>query len=116
MAAAEAAARDEAEAEYQRQELAKKARFDRISTVTDLSKCDFRAMRMQPFFSMQRTTKNPHYWRKEQELIMTELYATLRQKVCDQTVLNLDALNSKNYFKEAVWVLRKLGLEELIGT
>ena len=47
---------------------------------------------------------------------MTELYATLRQKVCDQTVLNLDALNSKNYFKEAVWVVRKLGLEQLIGT
>ena len=48
---------------------------------------------------------------------MHEIYAKLSRKhaVCEQKVLNLDALNLKPYFQEAVWIARKLGLEKLIS-
>ena len=36
--------------------------------------------------------------------------------MCEQKVLNLTALNSKEYFQKAVWVVRKLGLEKLMTT
>ena len=44
---------------------------------------------------------------------MYELYAKLdpKQLVCPQKPLNLDALAQKTYFQDAVWVVKKLGLE-----
>ena len=98
--------------------MAKKARYDNLTTVLDMGKSDFRDMRLQPFFDMPRNTDDPNFQRKEQQLIMQEIYAKLALKhaVCEQKVLNLDALNSKPYFQEAVWIVRKLGLEKLIST
>ena len=59
-AAREHAEREAAEEAHQREELAKKARFDKITTVEDLGKAEYKAMRLQPVFSMTRTTKNPN--------------------------------------------------------
>ena len=101
--------------EAEREELAKKALYDEITTMKDLGKADFRAMRLQPFFSMPRTTNNPNYWRKKSKLIMSELYTTLATKVAPQKVLNLESLGKKHYFSTGVWVMKKLGLEHLFG-
>ena len=75
-------------------------------------------MREQPLFDMPQTSSDPFFWRKEQELVMKEIYAKLSKSnaVCEQKVLNLTSLNSKEYFQEAVWVVRKLGFENLMAT
>ena len=46
---------------------------------------------------------------------MTELYAPLTTKVAEQKVLSFAAMEQRNYFKTAAWVMRKLGLEHLFG-
>ena len=116
-AAAREAERRRAEEEFLAQERAKKAKFDNLTTLSGLNKSEFRAMRSQPFFDMSRNTSNPRFWRKEQEIVMNEVYAKLSgpNKVCVQKVLNLSALSTKQYFQEAVWIVRKLGLEHLMS-
>ena len=66
---------------------------------------------------MPQDSNNPLFWRKEQELVMTEIYAKLSttKAVCEQKVLNLTSLSTKPYFQEAVWIARKLGLEKLMS-
>ena len=114
------AARDQAEMqaaleEQEEEEIAKKARYDQLTSVLSLSKAEYREMRRRPFFSMLRTSNNPHYWRKESELIMSEIYVTASTKVAPQKVLNLETLGKKEYFSNAVWVMKKLGLARLFG-
>ena len=46
---------------------------------------------------------------------MDELYITLSTKVAPQKVLNLENLNKRHYFLTDVWVMKKLGLEQLFG-
>ena len=112
-AAAREAARQKAEEEFLAQERAKKAKFDNLTTLSGLNKSEVRAMRSQPFFNMPRNSPNPRFWRKEQEVVFNEVYARLSGPniVCVQKVLNLSALSTKPYFQEAVWIVRKLGLE-----
>ena len=100
-----------------REEQAKHAKLDNITTVLGMSKEDFRAMRSQNFYDMPTNSTNNHFWRKEQELIMTKIYANLDPKalVCPQKPLKLDELAKKAYFQGAIWVVRKLGLEHLIS-
>ena len=47
-----------------------------------------------------------------------EIYEKLSaaNAVCVQKVLNLSALSTKPYFQEALWIVRKLGLEKLMVT
>ena len=75
-------------------------------------------MREQPLFDMPQTSTDPNFWRKEQELVMKELCEKLSaaNAVYVQKVLNLTALSTKPYFQEAVWIVRKLGLEPLMVT
>ena len=75
-------------------------------------------MREQPLFDMPQTSSDPFFWRKEQELVMKEIYSKLSKSnaVCEQKVFNLTALISKPYFQEAVWIVRKLELEKLISS
>ena len=61
------------DAALQREEKAKKARLDNITTVKDLNKDDFRTMRGQSFYDMPQNSTDAHFWRKEQELIMKEI-------------------------------------------
>ena len=112
-AAAREAAQKKAEAEFLANERAKKARYENITFVLDLGKVEFRCMREQPFFDMPQDTNNPLFWRKEQELVMTEIYAKLSstKAICEQKVLDLTSLSTKPYFLEAVWIAWKLGLE-----
>ena len=105
------------EAAFMHEEQAKQANMNNITTVLGMSKEDFRAMRSQNFYNMPNNSSNNHFWRKEQELIMTEIYAKLDPKalVCPQKPLNLDELAKKKYFQDAIWVVKKLGLEHLIS-
>ena len=76
------------------EEHAKQAKLNKITTVLSMSKEEFRAMRSQNFHNMPNNSSNNHFWRKEQKLIMTEIYAKLDPKnfVCPQKPLNLDVL------------------------
>ena len=116
-AVAREAAQKKAEAAFLEKERAKKARYENISSVRDLGKIDFRCMREQQFFDMPQDSNNPLFWRKEQELVMTEIYAKLSttKAVCEQKVLNLTSLSTKPYFQEAIWITWKLGLEKLMS-
>jgi hypothetical protein len=58
-------------------ERAKKARFDRITTVLDLSQPEYRAMRKTNFFAQPKNTEVGNFHHKEQELIFKEIYAKL---------------------------------------
>ena len=111
-AEAREAAQKRAEAAFLEKERAKKARFDNLTTVIGMGKSEFRSMREQPFFDMPQNATNPHFWRREQELVMKDIYEKLSGPniVCVQKVLNLSALSTKPYFQEAVWIARKLGL------
>ena len=104
------------EAVLMREEQAKQAKMDNITTLLGMTKEEFRALRSQKFYQMSNNSTNNHFWRKEQELIMYELYAKLdpKQLVCPQKPLNLDALSQKTYFQDAVWIVQKLGLGHLI--
>ena len=115
-AAAREAAQKKAEEAFLEKERAKKARFDTLTSVSELSKSEFRSMRMQPFFDMPQNSSNPFFWRREQEIVMNDIYAKLSGPniVCVQKVLNLSALGTKPYFQEAIWIVRKLGLEHLM--
>ena len=82
-----------------------------------MHKDEFREMRKRDFFALPQTSTDGDFWRHEQELIMKEIYAKLsKYPVCPQGVLNLATLESKQYFVEAVWVSRKMGLEQLMKT
>jgi hypothetical protein len=73
-------ARDARAVEAQKKEVAKaerakKARFDRIVTMLDLSNGEYREMRKNNLFSMAKTTKDNSFHLKEKELIFKEIYA-----------------------------------------
>ena len=77
------------EATLLREERAKKAKFDNITTLKDLNKEEFRSMRAHNFYDMPNNSNDGHFWRREQVLIMKELYANLDPKalVCPQKPL-----------------------------
>ena len=90
-------------------------RFEDLETLEGMTKEEFRAMRKQDFYSLERTSSNGDYWRHEQELIQKEIYDTLnKHPVCPQGVLNFASLGKKKYFEEAIWVAKKMGLEHLM--
>ena len=62
------------------EEQAKQARLNNITTELGMNKEEFRAMRVQNFYSMPNNSSNNHFWRREQELIMTKVYAKLDPK------------------------------------
>lgn len=105
-------------AALQREERAQRAAFENITSVKTLNKEDYRNMRVQNFYAMPNNSTDGHFWRKEQELIMKEIYANLdpKARVCPQKPLNFATLAKKQYFVEAIWVARKLGLERLMST
>ena len=69
------------EAALLREERAKKAKFDNLTTLTGLNKEQFRTMRAQNFYDMPNNSTDGYFWRKEQELIMKEIYAIWTQKL-----------------------------------
>ena len=50
------------------------------------------------------------------KLIKEEVYDKLtnKKRVCPQQPLNMAFLSSNDYFSEAIWVAKKLGLERLM--
>ena len=101
---------------FDNEEEAEQAHFDSLTTVLGMGKLEFRRMRSQQFYDLPPNTTNPNFPRREQQLIMQEIYARIeKHAVCEQKILDLEALNKKAYFREAVWIARKLGLEKLIS-
>ena len=96
-AAAREAAQKKAEEAFLEEERAKKARYDNFTTVIGMGKSEYRSMRKQPLFDMPQNSSNPHFWRREQEVVMRDIYAKLSGPniVCMQKVLNLTALSTK---------------------
>jgi len=98
------------------EEEAERDYFDNLTTVLGMGKVEFRKMRSQQFYDLPSNTTDPNFPRREQQLIMHEIYGRIEKHVvCEQKVLSLENLNKKPYFQEAVWIARKLGLERLIS-
>jgi hypothetical protein len=113
--ACDAKAVEESKKEAARAERAKKARFDRIVTVLDLSLVEYREMRKNNFFSMAKNTEGHSFDRKEQELIFKEIYAKMaKDNVCPQNTIDFAYLEKYTYFEEAIWITEKLGLHPLM--
>ena len=97
-----AAARKD-EVRVMREENAKRKKYDNITTVKKMHPAEYRVMRKQPFYTLPRTSRDPHFWRKEQELIYKEIYCNLSEKkpVCPQKAMDFDHLAKKSYFNTA---------------
>jgi hypothetical protein len=96
-------------------ERAKKAWFDRITTLLDLSQPEYRAMRKTNFFAQSKNTEASNFHRKEQELIFKEIYEKLtKYKVCPQKTIEFEHLHKHSYFEEALWIMEKLGRHPLM--
>ena len=78
-ATAREAAEKRAEEEFLEQERANKARYDNLTTVIGMGKSEFRAMRKLSFFDMPNNSSNPHFWRREQEIVHRDVYAKLSE-------------------------------------
>jgi hypothetical protein len=59
-------------------------------------------------------TNDLSFHRREQDLICTELYAKITHKVCPQKVVDFEHLRKSEYFKEALWIIGKLGFHPLM--
>jgi hypothetical protein len=96
-------------------ERTKKARFDQIVTMLDLSNAEYREMRKNNLFAMAKNTKDNSFHRREQELIFKEVYAKMtKDTVCPQNTIDFGHLQKHAYFKEALWITEKLGLHLLM--
>jgi hypothetical protein len=103
-------------ADEEHAEQAKKAKFDNLVTLEGLSAQQYVEMRKCNFCVLPRNSRNRCFYRKEQELIMKEFYASLKKyPVCPQTVMDFAHFTKHSaYFGEAVWITRKLGLHPLM--
>ena len=105
--------REQDEARDEREEAAKRQKYELLTTLKDLSKEEFRDMRLRLNYSLPRTASSPMFHRREQELIMNEKYAHLKTKVAPQNVMCMKHL-SDDYFADALWICKKLGLVPLM--
>jgi hypothetical protein len=101
-------------AQLAKEERAKKAKFDHLPSIKDLSLPEFADMRKRKMYDLPRNSNDLSFHRREQQLICTELYAKLTHKVCPQKVVDFEHLRKSDYFKEALWITRKLGLHPLM--
>ena len=100
-----------------REEAAKRKKYDNITTIKKMPTAEYRVMRKQPFYTLPRTSRDPHFWRKEQELIYKGFYCNLSEKkpVCPQKAMDFDHLAKKSYFNTATWITCRMGLHELMS-
>jgi hypothetical protein len=103
-------------AEEERAEAAKKAKFDSLVTLEGLSAPEYVEMRKRNMYALPCNSRDRCFFWNEQELIMKELYASLKKyPVCPQTVMDFSHFAKHGaYFGEALWVSRKLGLHPLM--
>ena len=73
-------------------------------------------MRQQPFYDLAKTSRDPCFWRREQALIMKEIYSKLSRKtpVCPHSALDFDHMRKNEYFSDASWVSKRLGLHPIM--
>jgi hypothetical protein len=101
-------------AQAAKEERDKKAKFDRLPTLKDLTLPEFAYMRKRKVYELPRNTNDLSFHRREQELICTELYAKLTHKVCPQKVIDFEHLRKSDYFKDALCITKKLGLHSIM--
>jgi hypothetical protein len=66
-------------AEEEHAEAAKKAKFDSLVTLDGLSALEYVEMRKRNMYALPRNSHDRCFFRKEQELIMKEFYASLKK-------------------------------------
>jgi hypothetical protein len=66
-------------AEEERAEAAKKAKFDSLVTLEGLFAPEYVEMRKRNMYALPRNSRDHCFFRNEQELIMKELYASLKK-------------------------------------
>jgi hypothetical protein len=89
-------------AEEERAEAAKKAKFDSLVTLEGLSAPEYVELRKRNMYALPRNSRDRCFFRKEQELMMKEFYASLKKyPVCPQTVMDF------SHFASTVLTLRR---------
>jgi hypothetical protein len=97
-------------------EQAKKAKFDSLLSLGDLSAQEFVEMGKHNFYELPRNSRDCYFYWRDQELIMKEFYASLKKwPVCPQIFMDFAHFEKHHaYFEEPVWITRKLGLHPLM--
>jgi hypothetical protein len=102
-------------ARRERDEEAKRQRFESLTTIAGLSKDEFCDMRQRINYALPRTTRSTHFHHREKELIMFEKYGILKKnKVSPQHVMDMEHLSGNNYFHMALMICERLGLVPLM--
>src|SRR3954468_21483530 len=99
----------------EREECAKRAKYDNLQSLAKMSKGEYRELRKTDFYALPRTNEDPRYWRKEQAVLMKDVYGVLtRSPVCPLKFMSVEKMRQSPYFNDALWICEKLGLYNLM--
>jgi hypothetical protein len=97
----------------QREEEAKRQKFASFTTIKRLTKDEFRDMRCHLNYGIPCTTRNPHLYIREQELIMVEKYGIFTKNKVAPHVMGMAHLEN-SYFHHSMCIYQNLGLVPLM--
>jgi hypothetical protein len=97
-----------------KEERAKMAKFDRLPSLKDMTLPDFADTRKRKMYDLPRNIDDLNFYRREQELICTDLYSKLTHKVCPHNVIDFQHIKKSEYFKDALWITENLGPHPLM--
>jgi hypothetical protein len=101
------------DARDEREEAAKRQKYEMLTTLKGLSKEDFRDMRLRLSYSLPRTASSPMFHHREEVLIRNEKYAHLKTKVAPRSVMCMEHLRD-DYFVDAIYICKEFGLLPLM--
>jgi hypothetical protein len=93
----------------------KKAKFDHVTKLKDLTKQEYREFRHRKYYSMPKDNMSTYFWRSKHEMIFKEVYAPMSTKVCPMKYIDIDLLFKDEYFRNALWVTENMGLHKLMA-
>jgi hypothetical protein len=96
------------------EERKKKALFANIADLKNLTKQEYREFREQKFYLMPRDITSGSFYRSEHQRIFEQVYECMSTKVCPMKFTNIVSLSKDEYFADALWVTKKLGLHKLM--
>jgi hypothetical protein len=97
------------------EERKKKSLFANIVDLKKLTKQEYREFHEQKFYLMPRDTTSTYFYRTEHEKIYEQVYASMSTKVCPMKLTNIVSLSKDEYFSDALWVTKKMGLHKLMA-
>ena len=97
--------RDQERAE--REEHAKRSKYDNLQSLAKMSKEEYCELRKTNFYALPRTSDDPRFGRKEQGVFMKDVYGVLtKSPLCPQKFMNIEQMRQSPYFNDALWILK----------